>query len=131
MKWWIALLVIGSAGRAAAQQPIDGNQLYEWGVAQEALDAKKNDASPYKAGMFAGFVAGVTNSHRGLKSLYPNDYPFALCIPEAATGNQIGAVVMKYLRAHPEQRQTAAADLVWGALHEAWPCPEPDKTKSR
>src|SRR5215470_8895524 len=123
MKGWIALLVIGLGGSASAQQSITGNLLYEWGTAQEAMDAKKSDTHPYDAGMFAGFIAGVTSSHKAMKSLYPDDYPFALCIPDSATPKEMGAVVMKYLRAHQSERFTSAADLVWGATHEAWPCP--------
>ena len=46
----------------------------------------------------------------------------AICIPEHFTARQAIDVVVKYLRAHPEQRPLSAAMQVRGALQEAFPC---------
>ena len=48
----------------------------------------------------------------------------AICTPEHSTARQAIDVVVKYLRAHPEQRPLSAAMQVRGALQEAFPCKE-------
>ena len=48
----------------------------------------------------------------------------AICTPEHFTARQAIDVVVKYLRAHPEQRPLSAAMQVRGALQEAFPCKE-------
>jgi len=47
-----------------------------------------------------------------------------ICTPEQSTPRQAIDVVVKYLRAHPEQRPLSAATQVRGALQEAFPCKE-------
>ena len=49
----------------------------------------------------------------------------AICTPEHSTARQAIDVVVKYLRAHPEQRPLSAAMQVRAALQEAFPCKEP------
>jgi hypothetical protein len=46
----------------------------------------------------------------------------AVCTPEHSTVRQAIDVVVKYLRAHPEQRSLPAATQIRGALQEAFPC---------
>jgi len=48
----------------------------------------------------------------------------AICTPEHSTARQAIDVVVKYLRAHPEQRPVSAAMQIRGALQEAFPCKE-------
>ena len=48
----------------------------------------------------------------------------AICTPEHSTARQAIDVVVKYLRAHPEQRPLSAAMQVRRALQEAFPCKE-------
>jgi hypothetical protein len=46
-----------------------------------------------------------------------------ICIPsEEVIARQIVDVVVKWLKAHPQDRDRAAAILVADALEEAWPC---------
>jgi len=63
---------------------------------------------------FRGFVLGVHDSHEGRGEF---------CSPPKGTVGQIGAVVVKYLNAHPEQWSEPAHTLVLRALKEAFPCP--------
>lgn len=44
------------------------------------------------------------------------------CIPEAVTGTQLREVVVKYLKAHPEDRQMKAGHLALKAYAEAFAC---------
>ena len=45
-----------------------------------------------------------------------------VCAPVDVSGEQLVRVVLKYLQQHPELLHEPAADLVWTALHEAFPC---------
>lgn len=86
-----------------------GNSLVEL-----AREYEKDDADHGKiwssAGLFSGYVLGVCDVTGHLYS-----------IPEAAPGEQICAVVAKYLKEHPEKWSDAASDLVISALKEAFP----------
>jgi hypothetical protein len=49
--------------------------------------------------------------------------PFRVCRPEEVTGSQARQVIVEFLQAHPEERQShSAAGLAIQALAEAWPC---------
>ena len=45
-----------------------------------------------------------------------------VCAPSDATGEQAVRVVLKYLQGHPQLLHKPAGELVWEALHEAFPC---------
>jgi hypothetical protein len=67
---------------------------------------------------------GGTNWAEGYVSGIADDGEFEghFCVPESATSSQAGAVVLKYLNAHPENWQAPASLLVGLAFIEAWPC---------
>ena len=45
-----------------------------------------------------------------------------LCLPDGVTNGQQRAVVLKYLRDHPERLHELRSKLVRDALQKAWPC---------
>lgn len=95
------------SGRVCASGFISGNTLAEW------LNEKdKPTGSPFKSGLFSGYVSGVVDAE--------NDVAF--CTGPGVTAGQYNAVVAKYVKAHPEQWDKGALHLVVAALKEAFPC---------
>ena len=68
-------------------------------------------------GFCSGFVWGAADGHQ-----LTSDESVSFCSPEDATSDQMGRVVVKYLRDHPEKLHEYAVLLVAVALIEAWPC---------
>jgi Rap1a immunity proteins len=93
----------------------DGNQIYE------NCNAEKDDVvyhQNYAACLF--YILGVVDALQLGKSLYKNDDIF--CIPENVRAGQLSAIVLKYLKDHPEERHWSASALVALALKGAFPC---------
>jgi hypothetical protein len=44
------------------------------------------------------------------------------CLPDGVLASQVGDVITKYLREHPEQRHHHSADVLAAAISDAWPC---------
>lgn len=68
-------------------------------------------------GFCSGFIWGAADGHQ-----LTSDESASFCSPEGATSDQMGRVVVKYLREHPEKLHEYAVLLVAVALIEAWPC---------
>jgi Rap1a immunity proteins len=66
-----------------------------------------------------GYVTGLKYG-RSLGEIARGDAP--VCIPQEATVVQLTDVGVRYLKAHPEIRDRAAAELLLAAFKEAWPC---------
>ena len=64
-------------------------------------------------GMCVGYVVGIMSVM---------EYINVLCMPEKSTHAQATLVVQKYLSDHPEKLHANAEELVFDALHEAFPC---------
>src|SRR5262249_43636035 len=97
MRWLIAALVIGLVGSARAT---DGNQLYAWVPDYEAMSHQEEHADRMNAGLFAGFVVGVTEA---LEYREGGTYR-TICFSKNVTNQEDADVVVKYLRDHPEER---------------------------
>ena len=67
----------------------------------------------------AGYVLGVSDAQQARQGA---GQPGRVCLPAAATANQVVEKVGAYLVAHPEKRPLAAQDLVIEALGAAYPC---------
>lgn len=65
-------------------------------------------------GFCNGFVSGVADTLSMTGK--------AVCFPANVTVGQAQAVVVSYLRIHPQDRHLAASSLVAAALKEAFPC---------
>ena len=68
-------------------------------------------------GFCSGFIWGAADSH---ELIGEEVAPF--CVPEDAASEQMGLIVVKFLREHPEKHDEFAVLLVALALEEAWPC---------
>jgi hypothetical protein len=104
---------------------INGNQLYSWCAAEEG--------SPERANCQA-YVAGVADLIGTLQGFDGTDgTPLwklsAICMPKGANTIQTADVVLKYLKANPEDRAGRASLLVMRALLMAWRCPANEPSK--
>jgi hypothetical protein len=70
----------------------------------------------FGGGAFIGYVSGVADLGRG--SLF--------CPPKDATNGHLAAIVVTYLKNHPEKLHEIGSNLVVEALRQAFPqCPAP------
>ncbi|WP_433977369.1 Rap1a/Tai family immunity protein [Erwinia sp. E_sp_B01_9] len=100
----IALALIGSSFSASAT---DGNELYKW-----RLSYQDKSGSNFEAGMYIGFIGGVTG-------IFTDEI---FCIPEGTLNRQVYDIVLLYLQNNPKDRTKSGSSLVLTALHNAYPC---------
>jgi len=112
------LILLSSAQTECMAFGMSGNDLVS--LMREYDKADRDDRSTdYSAAReYRGFVIGVRDSTR-----------FLYDMPDGVTQGQIGAIVSKYLKAHPEEWSAPAAFLVINALKEAFPLKEEKKKK--
>ena len=113
----IALMTVAAYPREAVAEMDTGNDILEW------CEYKQKDTLGwYKQGLCDGYLNGIVE---GL--LFAQHAPTGIqitfnCKPEAVTRGQTELVIVKYLKAHPEQLHNPAVMLVYSALAEAFPC---------
>jgi hypothetical protein len=106
-----AVLCFGQVGAEESQQFFsDGHDLWEsCGALYEA------ESIGYDRGSCFGYVEGATDSLT---------VDGIICIPDGTKFGQVLDVVVEYLRDHLDEHDEPAADLVFFALDERWPCPD-------
>jgi hypothetical protein len=116
MKWTLAVvfLCLISCARPAKAY-MNGNDLHNYCSA--ALDKQS------QAGSRAGLCLGFLDAYRQLAVMLPVSANFKLCLPEGVGQEQLIKVLVKYLDRHPEELHLPAAQLVYDATTEAFPCP--------
>jgi hypothetical protein len=72
----------------------------------------EQDDSRFQAGFCYGYVTGLFDKMQGEE----------ICMPDGVTIKQLGSIVKKFLREHPEDLHLSARSLVSAALVEAFPC---------
>lgn len=85
-----------------------GNDLHNWGEGSNG----GGGAVDWKSGSYLGYISAISDSFNEI----------AFCLPKGSTYQQIGAVVMKSLKANPETWEKSAALLVMDSLQKAYPC---------
>ena len=93
-----------------------GKDLQEWCTA--ALD--KQSQSGARAGLCLGFLDAFRQLSRMLASP-PNTK--LECLPAGVGQEQFIRVILKYVDQHPEKLHLPAAQIVYDAANEAFPCP--------
>jgi len=91
---------------APAATGVTGNELWS---------AMQADRGTPERQFAVGYVAGALEASWIL---------FFDCAPPGVTVGQAFGIAKKYIREHPEDRHTSAADMVLGAMTDAFPCPE-------
>lgn len=93
---------IALALSAHATEFFSGNELLSW---FESADAGRRSAA-------GGYVLGIADAFDG----------DAFCLPDGVVGRQLTDVVVRFLRAHPENRSAHGGSLAMLAMNDAWPC---------
>ncbi len=114
----IAVFVL-LAGSCASQEKsssgsfTDGNTLLDY-----CIETEKSTSDPefYKAIMCSGYVDAAIDA-TAIPNVQTN-----YCFPAGVKRRQIYAVVLKYLRDHPEQLHLNGVVLVHKAIESAFPC---------
>lgn len=97
---------------ASSQSGIVPARMYQTGNTLLALCE-----DPVSNGICIGYIQGVIDGMEGMG--IGGDLP-KLTIPLNVTGNQLRAVVTKYLKANPEERHYNAGQLVYLSLRSAF-----------
>ena len=85
-----------------------GNDLY-------SVCGYQNERSELATGMEMACIAYIASA--------ADSYSVTFCSPpDSSTRGQARDVVVKYLKAHPKDRQNPAIHEAWLALSAAWPC---------
>jgi hypothetical protein len=74
------------------------------------------------SGHCLGYVAGVLDGFVSFQAWRPSNVN-QLCIPDAVAMEQSVKIVMKHIDAHPEELHLPAPNIIWAAMHQAFPCP--------
>lgn len=91
---------------------------------RDQCEAAIHHETDIKAGLCIGFL----NAYQQLAEMLPPSASVKLeCWPNGATPVQIAKIVTKYLDAHPEKLHLPAAQLIYDATYEAFPCPAEKK----
>lgn len=108
----IVFLVLLLALQLANAQFYSANDLVQWADADERISAGRSQTNDYQlSAELRGYVVGTFDSTN-----------FLYCAPAGITVRQIGAIVQKYIRAHPERWSATGSTLVIAALKESFPC---------
>jgi len=94
---------------------LDGNGLHNQAIEYQKLIKGVQDANSLVAGMFVGFIKGVTDTTFNT-GLY--------CLSNNITTGKDDEMVANYLEKHPEKWNQPAVDIVVKAMQEAYPCPK-------
>lgn len=105
---FLLLVLLSSSAYAAFT---DGNELQGW-LADSETAGDLSYKQSYGTGIFRGYVSGVVD--------VGNDILF--CTGGGVTRGQYTAVVIKYIKEHPEEWNLPASQLVTNGLKKAFPC---------
>jgi hypothetical protein len=115
----LCVALLAWATPATAQAPagdISGNSIF---VGCKALvEDRAPTTELFSLGnLCAGMVIGLASVGQFLS---PPEWRF--CPPAVSDSKQLAQVVVKYIDAHPQQKQDDLRKLMLEAFHEAWPC---------
>jgi hypothetical protein len=119
---WRVLLLAGILAfpSPAASSFVDGNDLYEWLQGFNKFRTAKDDYPNWQkdaanASKALRYIAGATDTITAFE---------AACVPKDIELEQLGDIVLLYLKTHPEQHNLNAASLTAAAIGQKFPCPK-------
>jgi Rap1a immunity proteins len=119
----ISILLTACAARAQEQSALDsqnGSELLEECQYLEKPESERTRLELIKELRCISYIDGVNDGYfvgRSFATHGPKT-----CRPENVTLGQLGLVVLKYLRAHPERLRERKILLVLDAMFESFPC---------
>ncbi len=112
----LALLCVLVISAKSASAYSTGKDLQEWCTA--ALDKQ------LQSGARAGLCVGFLDAFRQLSQMLPSPPNSRLeCLPEGVGQEQFIRLILRYIERHPEKLHLPAAQIVYDAANEAFPCP--------
>jgi hypothetical protein len=118
MKWILALVFL-----SACVWPQSANAYTTGNDLQDDCSAALQGQSGARAGLCMGFIDG----YRELAVMTQPSNAKLLCLPDAVSNGQLLRVIAKYLGQHPERLHLPAAQLIYDATNDAFPCPAATK----
>ncbi len=89
-----------------------GNPIVDGSKAWEHYDNGNKNFDSFLFGFYAGYILGIKDSENNI----------LFCIPSNIEGEQILAIVRKYIKNNPEKWNKGNWNLVFTPLKEAFPC---------
>ena len=85
-----------------------------------SIDGPPTPERPVTWGVCLGYIQGAVDGF----AITMADYhiPDRACTPEKATTEELIRVTLKYIDGHPESLSDGAADVVWDAMRDYYPC---------
>jgi hypothetical protein len=114
------VILLGAASCGVIQAQRSGNEL------RDPCAAAANREKSIEAGQCIGFLNGFQQMAAMLE---PVAGVKLACLPDGSTPTQLAKVVVRYLDQHPEKLHLPAAQLVYDATAEAFPCPTQSESK--
>ena len=111
-------MLASASTRSQRISDMPGNKLLEECEAKE----------PVRQGICFGYITGAADVDAMDGAVFPEHRH--TCVPDVVTNGQLIDVVIKYLKAHPEERHLASGVLIIKAIAKAFPC-KPQTQKSR
>ncbi len=112
MKSFCVLAVLWAAWNSAYADFYSGADLKRFLDASEAIREGKSGAAAVNAGVYVGYLAGITESFSGVY----------FCPPKDIGLREMTAIVADHLQDHPEKQEQSAQSLITRALGDAYPC---------
>lgn len=125
---FVAACAFLGTGHAQDHGPNDGNRLLTGcGELVQMLDSGTRLDLDVPVG--AGFCLGYLGAVQDILNVKNWPASESACLPEGTSTIQLGRIVVKWLRAHPEKLHENAFLLSLNILHETFPCRAQAKTK--
>ena len=105
----LALLIHGGVCRAQDNDSWDGKWLYRQLTSRVDISQANG----------LGYITGVVQTLRALQTDGILHKTFD--VPPDVTAEQIGDIVLSYLKEHRSKRHINALEIIWGAMNEAFP----------
>ncbi len=84
------------------------------------LQARCQLSDPYRRGVCDGFIRGVLETLTSAEAAGRK----RVCLPYRPTLQFVIDLTLAYVKSHPEQANSPAAEMVAAALTERFPCPD-------
>lgn len=120
---FLGFLVTGSS-LFAEETYTTGNQLKPACAAHTAV-TPPDRGEALKAGVCIGFIDGWLQLAMMLKPPLVSQELF--CPPKGVTNQQVIDIVVKYMNDHPEKLHQPAAQILYDAISDSFPCSKPAK----
>lgn len=113
MKKLAAMLILAMSSQAAFAGFVTGNQLNTWADSKNRINNGVSQGDDYSnSSNLNVYIWGISDAYGEV----------IFCIPDKTQTAQISAIVMQYVKSHPEQWNNPANAIIVNALVPVFPC---------